>query len=297
VTQIPNWRELMVYNPPVQQRAPKAQPQAVAQHKNGSRKFRGSVAAGYDDKREPTDKWKVEQRIIEGMLAELPAKSSVLDCPVGTGRFLRCYVKNQLDFIGMDLSGDMLVRSAWKLNPEDAKRWVDDCGAWVARAVVTNEEGKPVLDKAGRTELTGEEISISLSTLLPIGSFLPVGGKVAQLGVRDEKLRALEIEGKGILLPPADILRTGLPDKHVDVSVACRITRWMIEDHGPEGIVAMLRELQRITRSKIIVTARVYGHRFAVTEDLITSALDGWKITRNVPGYEMAYRIIMLEPA
>jgi ubiquinone/menaquinone biosynthesis C-methylase UbiE len=239
LTQIPNWRELMVYNPPVQQRAPKPQSQPQG---GGADKFHGAVAEGYDAKRESTDKWKVEQRIIEGMLAELPAGTSVFDCPVGTGRFLHCYVKGGLDFVGMDIQGDMLVQAALKLlKPEKVEEWVQACNA-------------------------------------------------------ANTVRPLRIKDKGILMP-GDIRQTGLPDKHVDVTVACRITRWMIGNHGPEGIVAMLRELQRITRSKIIVTARVYGHRFAVTEDLITSALDGWKITRNVPGYEMAYRIIMLEPA
>ena len=239
MTQIPDWRELMVYNPPVQQRAPKAQQQPQEAPQGGAFKFHGEVAENYDDKREGTEKWQVEQRIIEEMLAELPAGTSVLDCPVGTGRFLRSYVRLGLDFIGMDISGDMLKKSALKLlRPEIVQEWIRACDA------------------------------------------------------RDTILR-LVIKDKGILIP-GDIRQTGLPDKHVDVTVACRITRWMIGNHGPEGIVAMLQELQRVTRSKIILTARVYGHRFAVTEDLIASALKGWKITKNIPGYELAYRILEL---
>lgn len=228
---------LMEYLPPIRKGPP-----PPPQQSGGADKFVGEVAESYDAKREQTDKWQVEQRIIEEMLAELPAGTSVFDCPVGTGRFFTAYAKGGLDFIGMDVSGDMLVKAALKLLPQPQVE------AWVAASNARN-------------------------TIL-----------------------ALPIKDLGLLMP-GDIRQTGLPNKHIDVAVACRITRWMIGTHGPEGITQMLRELQRITRGKIILTARVANHRFAVTEDLIASALDGWKISRSVPGYELAYRIIMLEPA
>jgi hypothetical protein len=102
-------------------------------------------------------------------------------------------------------------------------------------------------------------------------------------------------EYRGVLML-GDVLKTGAPDKAVDVAINCRITRWMIQHRGPEGIKAMLREMQRVARKKIILTARVANNPWAVTEDLINSALVGWKITRNVAGYVTDYRIIMLEP-
>ncbi len=88
-----------------------------------------------------------------------------------------------------------------------------------------------------------------------------------------------------------------LPDKLFDVAVSVRVTRWVIGEYGPDGIARMLKELQRVTLAKIILTARVANHPFAVTLDLIDSALDGWKISRNEVGVDMDYRILMIEPA
>lgn len=218
-----------------------AQPQQQAEQ-GGAYKFQGEVAVGYDAKRESQPKWVVEQKIITDWLSELPPGTSVLDCPVGTGRFLKTFVEKQLPFTGLDVSGDMLVQSALKLLPEDK------VAAWVKACNTKNE-------------------------LIP-----------------------LRIEGKGVLAP-ADIRQTGAPDKAVDVAVNCRITRWMMGNHGPDGIRAMLKEMQRVARKQIILTARVRDHKFAVTEELIESALQGWKISRNVAGFELNYRVMMLEPA
>lgn len=217
-----------------------AQPQGEAPA-GGAYKFQGAVAEGYDAKREAQPKWIVEQKIITDWLSELPPGTSVLDCPVGTGRFLQTFIDKQLPFTGLDVSPDMLVQSALKLLPEDkVAEWVKAC----------NDQ---------------------------------------------DQLLALRIAGKGVLAA-ADIRQTGAPDKAVDVALNCRITRWMMGNHGPEGIRAMLTEMQRVAKKQIILTARVRDHKFAVTEELIESALQGWKITRNVAGYELNYRILMLQP-
>jgi hypothetical protein len=56
----------------------------------------------------------------------------------------------------------------------------------------------------------------------------------------------------------------------------------------------MFREMQRISRQRIIFTARVANHPHARTIDLFESALmDGWKITRNEVGVDMDYYIVM----
>ena len=201
----------LTYLPPVQQ--------VTAQH--GAAKYVGAVAAGYDAKRENTEKFIVEQGIIERMLGDLPSGTRVLDCPVGTGRFLPYYVERDFIFIGMDRSMDMMTIAATKVKSQKAR---------------------------------GE---------------LHVG----------------------------NILATNLADKAVDVTVNCRITRWVIGEHGPSGIAAMLKEMQRVTLERIILTARVRDHKYAVTRDLIESALDGWVIHEDAEGYEPAYRIMELRPA
>ncbi len=89
-----------------------------------------------------------------------------------------------------------------------------------------------------------------------------------------------------------DVRSTGLEDKSVDASVMCRLTRWLT----PEACVDALKELQRVTRDRIIFTARVRNHKHARTYELINSALKGWKIERDEPGADLDYRIIMLRP-
>lgn len=211
-----------------------AQPQAPTQ---GAGKYYGPVAEGYDAKRVNDPKWAIEQRIIEDMLSDLPEGSEVLDCPVGTGRFLDYYGRQKLKFVGADLSGDMLIQSALKLVPEEkVQAWVDECNR--------------------------------RNAIIP---FL--------------------IEGKGTLVN-GDVRQIGLPDKSVEASVMCRLTRWL----SPPDCVKALRELQRVCRNRIILTARVANHPHARSIELIESALDGWVIHRNEAGYVLDYRIIELRP-
>jgi ubiquinone/menaquinone biosynthesis C-methylase UbiE len=94
-------------------------------------------------------------------------------------------------------------------------------------------------------------------------------------------------------LGQGNVLRCGLPDAHVDVAVNCRITRWL----SPDENILLMKEMQRVCRKRIIWTARVEGHIHARTVELFKSALHGWQITRNVAGYEPAYRILMAEPS
>ncbi len=94
----------------------------------------------------------------------------------------------------------------------------------------------------------------------------------------------LDEEGKKIPLP--------FDKKSVDASVMCRLTRWL----SPEDCQFAWRELQRVTRQKIIFTARVRNHEHARTYELINSSLDGWKIVRDEPGVDVDYRVIELRP-
>lgn len=97
---------LMQYLDPIQ---PAQQPQS------GADKYHGAIAAGYDAKREQSPKWVLEQRIIENMLDDLPEGATVLDAPIGTGRFLPYYGRRRFHVYGMDISGDMLNQAASKV--------------------------------------------------------------------------------------------------------------------------------------------------------------------------------------
>ena len=226
---------MMEYLPPVQQRPqPQTQPNA-----GGAGKYHGDIASGYDAKRVNDPKWTVEQKLITDMLSDLPAGSTILDCPVGTGRFLEFYKEKDFQFVGADLSPDMLVQSALKLLPQaEVERWV--------------------------------AASNAQNTILPfrIGNSVLVNG---------------------------DVRKIGLGDKAVDAAVACRITRWL----SPADCQVMMRELMRVTKGRIIWTARVANHVHARSTELFEAALHagGWKIARNEAGYILDYRVLEARPA
>src|SRR3990167_6389150 len=93
-----------------------APPHLVKAPMGGAEKYHGPVAENYDAKREETPKWQAEQRIVEDMLSDLPSGSWVLDCPVGTGRFLQFYAGKGFIVRAMDLSSDMLDKARKKGN-------------------------------------------------------------------------------------------------------------------------------------------------------------------------------------
>jgi len=85
------------------------------QQSSAAQKYHGAVAQGYDQKREDSDKWKIEQAAIEGFLGDLPKGDWVLDVPCGTGRFFKFYHDKGLLFYGLDVSADMLQIAAGKV--------------------------------------------------------------------------------------------------------------------------------------------------------------------------------------
>lgn len=91
---------------------------------------------------------------------------------------------------------------------------------------------------------------------------------------------------------------SGLPDDSVDCAVSVRFTRWVMGQYGPEGIKAFLGELQRVSRGKVIFTARVRNHHCEISYDLIKESLhSGWDIHEDAKGFEEDYRILALGPA
>jgi len=96
-------------------------PQAQSQQL-GARKYYGSVAEGYDAKREESPKWRAENALVAEYLDGLMAGSWILDVPCGTGRFFQLYHDKGFIFRGMDASADMLRIAASKVvDPEKAR--------------------------------------------------------------------------------------------------------------------------------------------------------------------------------
>ena len=73
-------------------------------------RYLGKGASEYDNQRKGNKRWQMEHEITERFLAEHSGKS-VLDLPVGTGRFLGLYKKFGMSVFGVDRSSDMLLES------------------------------------------------------------------------------------------------------------------------------------------------------------------------------------------
>jgi ubiquinone/menaquinone biosynthesis C-methylase UbiE len=90
------------------------------------RKYSDEEAVNYDANREGSAKWTGEHVAVEGALSDLPSGSRVLDAPVGTGRFFDLYKALGLEFVGVDLSEDMLAQARSR-DPRPGLVRVDDC--------------------------------------------------------------------------------------------------------------------------------------------------------------------------
>lgn len=91
-------------------------------------------------------------------------------------------------------------------------------------------------------------------------------------------------------LEEGDVRNIPLQDKSCNAAVMCRLTRWL----SPADCQQAMRELQRISRERIIFTARVRNHQHARPYGLFTSVLDGWQIHRDEEADGPDYRIIEL---
>lgn len=68
----------------------------------------GEVVEQYDDIRRPKERWRFD---MTGLPVLLEGMKSVLDCPVGTGRFLPIYQKLGIEPQGVDVSADMVAKA------------------------------------------------------------------------------------------------------------------------------------------------------------------------------------------
>jgi len=79
----------------------------------------GHKAAKYDCEREHSEKWKLEHSAVTDVLAK--TEGLILDIPCGTGRYFELYKEAGRDFIGMDVSEEMMVQARAKDPDADVK--------------------------------------------------------------------------------------------------------------------------------------------------------------------------------
>jgi len=72
-------------------------------------RYLGEAATTYDERRSTSKMWLKEDAAVDGYLAKLGEGRSVLDVPVGTGRFIPLYRKYKSIATGIDTSPDMLA--------------------------------------------------------------------------------------------------------------------------------------------------------------------------------------------
>lgn len=87
--------------------------------------YRGDVARHYDQVRQKTRsgarKWGREEEALRRVLRRLPAHSTILDSPCGTGRFAQVFGDVGLRSVGLDISSDMLAMHR-RAAPEEPDR-------------------------------------------------------------------------------------------------------------------------------------------------------------------------------
>jgi len=92
-------------------------------YKNNSvrTRYKGDTASKYDKKRAKRKKWKKEINIIKQIAYQLDPQSTIVDIPLGTGRFLQSLQEASHTVYGIDISREMLLQAKSK----DASQPVD----------------------------------------------------------------------------------------------------------------------------------------------------------------------------
>lgn len=77
-------------------------------------RYTGAMAKDYDAERKGSADWENENVIIDEFMRQIPREATVIDIPVGTGRFIEFYKRHALKPTGFDISNDMLAAANQK---------------------------------------------------------------------------------------------------------------------------------------------------------------------------------------
>lgn len=76
--------------------------------------YTGDIARSYNARRSGQEKWKREQEILAEIIAALPAGSTALDIPCGTGRLFPFFAERGVMVTALDISEDMIREAKTK---------------------------------------------------------------------------------------------------------------------------------------------------------------------------------------
>lgn len=77
-------------------------------------KYTGQTASDYEANRTQSKKWQSEQALLARIIGALPAGSTALDIPCGTGRLQSIFASNGIRAVGMDVNRDMAAQAEAK---------------------------------------------------------------------------------------------------------------------------------------------------------------------------------------
>jgi SAM-dependent methyltransferase len=88
------------------------------------RRYTSDAARAYEERRRDTPRWKAENAAFANMI-EAARPRSVLDCPVGTGRWFEWYRSLPGPIIAIDKSPDMLAEARLKIDDHPKYRLIE----------------------------------------------------------------------------------------------------------------------------------------------------------------------------
>jgi ubiquinone/menaquinone biosynthesis C-methylase UbiE len=116
--------------------------QSLSDNENPRRHYyKGNVAAQYDKERADEKKWQMELDIIRRIVTRIEPDASILDVPLGTGRFLAIYERRGVKHVvGIDISEDMLLQAR--------QRQLEEPGRYPASMIVGDAENLPIKNQS-----------------------------------------------------------------------------------------------------------------------------------------------------
>lgn len=96
---------------------------------SGERAYDSGIASSYEDDRKVEKLWGLEQDYMQEAVRGMPAGSTLLDVPAGTGRFFPYYEAAKLDVLGVDISESMLAQARGKVTSQGIRLELGDARA------------------------------------------------------------------------------------------------------------------------------------------------------------------------
>jgi len=129
----------------------------------GEQAYDAEIAASYEEDRRKEHIWALEQSYMARVIQRIPAGRSLLDIPVGTGRFIPEYEAQRLEVLGVDISESMLSEARSRVTGSSVRLELGDARSlscadgsfdvvvcWRLLHLIPPESIAPVIRELGR---------------------------------------------------------------------------------------------------------------------------------------------------